>query len=204
MTTFQYSKLWLAMPMLLLGTGTAHAVANTLTASATAVTITYTLPSTPGAVVPDTFTATSAGTFFSVESATVPGWLTVTQNATAGATVATGATVNFQADAVAGALLPGTYTATVVFQSSASGNPTASVAVTLSVRAAAATFTATPSPSNAILSWSAGAAYPTLPIACTSSGEPISFAVTFGGAISAQMSIDHAGGLPIRGAPRSP
>jgi len=174
--------------LLLLAASAAQAVNQTLTPSVSAITITYTLPNTPGTSVSDTITATTSGTFFYVETNTVPGWLAVTQSGTANPT----ATVTFQANAVAGTMLPGTYSAAVEFLSTAAGAPQAAIAVVLVVNAAPATFTAT---APAALTWSPGAAYPTMPITCTSTGEPIAFNVSFTGSIAGSMTVDHAGGV---------
>jgi len=199
------------MPILLLCTGTAFASGNTLTAASTAVSLSYQLPGTPGSSVSVAFTATSAGTFFYVDSG-MTNWLTVTQNGTAGTTANTtpgnADLITFQANAVAGTLAPGTYTTNVVFRSSATGTPTATVAVTLWVKEVAPTFTVsvnttsgtmagTTSAPVANLTWSSGTtSYPTLTIACTSSNDPISYSIVPGTTgLGTSMSLDHPGGV---------
>ena len=181
-------KLALAIALLPASRAALAAGNKTLTASVTALTVQYTLPASPGNAVSDTLTATDSGTFFYVETQTVPGWLTVTQSGTANPT----ATVTLQANAVAGTMLPGTYTAAVTFQSTAAGAPTATVNVTLLVNDRPPTFSCV---APATLTWSPGAAYPTLPINCTSTGQPVAFAVTFTGSIAGSLSADHSGGV---------
>ncbi len=179
--------------MLTLGAGTAHA--TTLAATATAVTIGYTLPSTPAAAVTDTLTATTASTFFNVVTSTVPGWLTVTQTGTTSVGTTSTATVSFVANATAGAMLPGTYSASVQFTSAMSTNPT--IVVTLAIKSAPAKFTAITS--NATQTWNPGSASGiTVSIACSSNGEPISFAVTLGGQMKrAAMTATPASGIAL-------
>jgi len=198
------------MPILLLCTGTVQA-ANTLTPASNTVSLSYQLPGTAGAAVTDAFTANATGTFFYVEGNTVPNWLTVTQAGTAGTTAVTtsGAAdlISFQANAVAGTLVPGTYTASVVFQSSAATNPTATITVTLWVKEVAPTFsvaistttgsvTGSGTAQTANLTWGYGtASYPTLTISCTSSNDPISYAMTLSGTIGSSMSLNQPGGV---------
>lgn len=185
----------LAVPFLLLGAGAAQA--TTLTAAATAVTITYTQPSTPGAAVTDTLTATTAATFFNVVTSTVPSWLTVTQTGTAGTglTGSAGATISFQANAVAATMEPGTYSASVQFTSAMTTNPT--IVVTLAVKAAPAKFICAPTAANpAIQVWTPGSSTGvTVDIVCSSSGEPISFSVALGGTIGTASTANLASGI---------
>lgn len=184
----------LAVPILLLGTGTAQA--TTLTAASTAVTITYTQPSTPGAAVTDTLTASTAGTFFNVVTTTVPAWLTVTQTGTAGTglTGSAGASISFQANAVAGTMEPGTYSAAVQFTSAMTTNPT--ITVTLAIKAAPARFTCAPTAANpATQVWTSGSSAVVVDIVCSSSGEPISFTVALGGAIGAASTASETSGI---------
>jgi len=213
MTKARFLKLFLAMPvLLLLAVGTAYATGNTLTAASTSVSLTYQLPSTPGSSVSVAFTATSANTFFYVEQATVPSWLSVTASGTAGTAAVTTAgaadLIAFSANPAAGTMPPGTYTANVVFQSAATGNPTATVTVSLWVKETNPGFGCTPSGTGftiagtataqtAAMTWSQGAAAPSLSIACTSAGDPISYAITItgNGSAVAAMSVSPAGGI---------
>jgi uncharacterized protein (TIGR03437 family) len=212
MTKARFLKLFLAMPILLLAVGTAYATGNTLTAASSTVSLTYQLPATPGASVSVAFTATSANTFFYVEQNTVPTWLSVTSSGTAGTSaVTTGGAADliaFSANPAAGTMPPGTYTANVVFQSAATGNPTATVVVSLWVKEVNPGFTVTPSGTGfafagtataqtATMTWSQGSAAPALNINCTSSGDPMAYAITItgnGNAVSA-MSVSPAGGI---------
>jgi uncharacterized protein (TIGR03437 family) len=193
MQRYRYLPLCWAACLLLASSGAARAAAKTLTTPTANITVTYTLPSTAGPVVNDTLVATDAGTFFFVEAATVPGWLAVTQTGTAGPTTAA-APITFQANAVAGTMQPGNYTAVVKFQSQATGNPECSITVTLSVKTAPATLTV--SNTTASMAWTQGSTtYPTMTISCTSSGEPVSYTVTAGGGIKTSMIFDHSGGV---------
>ena len=190
-----YSKLMLAVPMLLLGTGTVYATAPTLVATPPSVTITYTLPGTAGAPVQDIFLPTNAGTFIYVSSGTTPpSWLTVTQSATGGPS--SGATFSFQANAVAATLVPGTYSGTVTFATTALGYSPSSVAVTvvLSVKAPAAAFSVSAT-NNGSLSWFPGQSYPNMTITCASSGEEIGFSVGLGGSIASSMTASVSSGI---------
>jgi len=187
-------SLLLAVPMLLLGAGAAQA--TSLTATSTAVTITYTQPSTPGAAVTDTLTASTAATFFNVVPGTVPSWLAVTQTGTAGTgqTGSAAATISFQANAVAATMEPGTYSASVQFNSAMSTNPT--IVVTLAVKAAPARFTCAPTAANpATQVWTSGSQPVTVNIICSSSGEPISFTVALGGAIGTASAANLTSGI---------
>lgn len=187
-------SLLLAVPMLLLGTGAAQA--TTLTAASNAVTITYTQPSTPGAAVTDSLTASTAGTFFNVVTGTVPAWLTVTPTGTAGtgATGSAAATISFQANAVAGTMEPGTYTASVQFNSAMTTNPT--IVVTLAIKAAPARFSCAPTAGNpATQNWTSANPAVTVNIVCSSNGEPISFTVALGGAIGAASTANVTSGI---------
>jgi uncharacterized protein (TIGR03437 family) len=182
--------------MLMIGAaGTAHA--TTLTAASTAVTITYTQPATPGAAVTDALTASTANTFFNVVTSTVPGWLTVTQTGTAG-TGLTGSALgsaSFQANASASTMEPGTYTASVQFNSAMTTNPT--IVVTLAIKAAPAKFSAVPTAANpATQVWTPGSSTGiTVDIVCSSNGEPVSFTVALGGAIGAASTASPMSGI---------
>ena len=179
-----------AVTMATLGTGTAYA--TTLTAASSAVTINYTLPGTAGAAVTDVLTATTASTFFNVVTSTVPGWLTVTQTGTTSSATTSVATVSFVANATAAAMLPGTYSASVQFTSAMSTNPT--IVVTLAIKGAPAKFTAVSS--NATQTWNPGSATGvTVNIACSSNGEPISFAVAVSGQMSSAMTATPPSGI---------
>ena len=126
MRKIQYHKLLLALPMLLLCTRTASAaVAFT---QVTPVTVNYTLPATPGAAqIVSLKSDQDAGVFFTVTASSVPAWLTVTQYGTSGSGAVgkvAAASLSFQANAAAGAMLPGTYTQGVTFTTTANGGGT--------------------------------------------------------------------------------
>ncbi len=184
--------------MLTLGAGTADATGLSTVPASAAVTVQYTLPNTPSAAITSvTLTASTAATFFNVQASSVPGWLNVTKTGTAGTGVASslGATLSFQANSTASAMLPGTYTAVVTFQSSLTQTSaaTAQVAVTLFVNAAPASFTAITSSANN--SWNQSLGSVVVPIVCSSNGGPIAFAVAVGGQMGSNMTPSITSGI---------
>ncbi len=203
-----YSKLLLAVPILLIGAGTAYATPSTLTTNAApAVTVTYTLPSTPGAQASFSFTPTIASTFMYVTGVTNAPWLTYSTSAS-NVAAGTAATFTFQANAVAGTMSPGTYTGTVAYATTTAGYigaaGTATVTVTLSIKGPNATFGCTETPTIngsaggnvGNMSWTTGTI--TIAVTCTSSGEEISFLVTPGGNLGTgalPMTVSPTGGI---------
>ena len=183
MSKLQYSKLLLAVPILL-ASGRAYAGAVVLNPAAASVTVTYTLPSTAGALQTVNFTPTNISTFVYAESSTLPSWLNVSVSGSGvgGGTVAI--PFNFQANAVAGTYEPGNYTSNVTFATTASGySPaTVTIAVTLVVKSAAPKFgcsaTSGGSSTTGSLSYAYGSGNPlSMAVTCTSTGEEIAFAV---------------------------
>ena len=187
-----------AVTMLTLGTGTAYATGLSTVPASAAVTVQYTLPNTPSAAVTSVgLTASTAATFFNVQATSVPGWLTVTQTGIAGTglTTSLAATLSFQANSTASAMLPGTYTAVVTFQSGLTQTTasTAQVAVTLFVNAAPAKFTAVTTGANN--SWNPSLGAVVVPIVCSSNGGPIAFAVAVGGQMGVNMAPSITSGI---------
>ncbi len=189
---------------MLLCVGSAYAITNTVTGQTAPVTVTYTLPNNPGPAVAGTVTATLASTFIYVSNGTtvngssqaaLPAWLTVTQSAS-NAAAGSAASFNFKANAIAGTMQPGSYTATVYLTTVTSGytspNNTTTITVTLSVKAAAGKFGCTAS-NNGNLSWSPGSNYPTMTVTCSSTGEEIAYTIAPGGSISSSMVITNPG-----------
>jgi uncharacterized protein (TIGR03437 family) len=186
MSKVQYSLL-LALPMILGSASTAYASA-TLAAAPSTVALTYTQPSSPSAQISDvlTLTATSGAnnTFFTVGA--FPPWLTVTQSGTlTGSATSATATVNFQANISAGAMVPGTYSANVIFTA---GTATATVTVTLAIKAApgAAGFNCIPT-INPTLNWPVNGQNVTVPVTCSTNGEESAFTVSFSGPLAPAM-----------------
>ena len=178
------SKLLLAMPAMLVCTSMVQATTSPLilTATPASVSLTYQKPSTAGAsVAVSVAAATSTGTFFTVDPATVPIWLTV--SALNGTAVTAGTTISFTANAVSASLGAGVYTASVHLKvpnvttdvlvpvTLTLKNPAASVSVSSSA------LTSSPATSTGAVAatWTQGSAIPSFSFNVFSSADPILF-----------------------------
>lgn len=215
MSKTQYSKLLLAVPILLIGSGAAYALTpNTLGAPSVPVAVSYTLPNVPGAPTAVILNPSLASTFVYVSGTSNVNWLTYSQSATSGSTAGSAATFTISPNAVAATMQPGTYSGTITFSTTTPGyasgttgyitgsSNTATVTVILSVKGQNAKFACTAlGTSNttgnlnvANMSWNTGPLFVTL--SCTSSGEEIGFSVAPGGNLG-------SGALPMTASPSS-
>lgn len=131
-------------------------------------------------------TSTVAHAFFSVNTATLPIWLTV--NTISGTATAP---LSFSTTSVADTLAPGTYSATVYFK--VSGYADLGVPVTLLVtnRPPSLSVSSTSIPIN----WTLGTAPPTTNITVTSTDSPIPYTITTGGLLGPIVSASNLSGL---------
>jgi uncharacterized protein (TIGR03437 family) len=169
------SKILLALPVMLLCTGTLQAVTTPLTATASSVALSYQKPSTAGAATTIKITA-AASTFFTIDPATVPSWLSLSALNGTAVPAPNGASIVFTPSAIGATLAPGNYTGSVHFVVT-TGATDLVVPVTLTVKnplAALSIKETTPG----TLNWAKGAALPTVTITPVSSSEPISYTVT--------------------------
>ncbi len=162
----------LALPALLSCAGLLQAVTvSPLTANAAAVSMTYQKPSNANAAaVPVVHVTAVAPTYFTIDPASMPIWLNVDNMD--GTANSTGASLNFSASAVSATLASGTYTASVKLK--VTGSPDLSLPVTLTVKSAAATLSVRENTTQT-LTWTQGAAYPTVTLNALSSSDPIAF-----------------------------
>ena len=151
-------------------------VADPLTASAPGV-LTYTTGTTPSSSATSTITASSA-TYFQINTATVPLWLSAT-TAGGGFTGVTGggtAVITFAVSSGAKTLALGTYSATVHL--TVSGAQDCTIQVTLQVSNPAATMSIVGGTTNPVtINWTWGTALPTTLITPVSSDAPIAYTV---------------------------
>jgi len=152
-------------------------VANTLSAS-TPTLLTYTTGTSPSSTATSTITS-SANTYFQINTATVPLWLSATTNGGAGFTGISNTSndvITFAVSAGAKTLPVGSYSATVHL--TISGALDCTIPVTLQVSNPAPTLTITGGTSPAAISWTWGTALPTMLITPISSDSPIAYNVT--------------------------
>lgn len=132
-------------------------------------------------------TSSSAGTYFTVNTTTLPIWLTVnTTYAFAPASL------TFSTTTVADTMPPGTYSATVYLQVYGLGD--LPVSVTLFVTNSAPKLSIT-SANPAAITWVQGSAPPTAAITATSSDSPIPYTITTGGNLTPIVSAAQLSGL---------
>lgn len=154
-----------------------------------AVSLTYQLPSTPGSntsvslATAAVATAPASSTFFTVDSTTVPIWLsvsvlsgTVVSPITAGSVAGTPATFTLGPSAVAATMGVGVYNATV--QLDVVGYTPLSIPVTLVIKAAASTLTAVGGSALATETWSIGSTQTPFSFSLASNNQPISYTTT--------------------------
>ena len=151
-------------------------VADPLTASAPTV-LKYTTGTSPSSTATSTITASSA-TYFQINTATVPLWLSAT-TAGGGFTGVTGggtAVITFAVSSGAKTLALGTYSATVHL--TVSGAQDCTIQVTLQVSNPAATMSIVGGTTNPVtINWTWGTALPTTLITPVSSDAPIAYTV---------------------------
>ena len=187
----RFVKTFLAFAALTACTAQLHAV-SPLTATPATVSLTYQKPSTAGAGVVVSVKAT-ASTFFTVDPASVPIWLTL--SASNGTAVSGGVNLTFTPNSVGGSLAAGTFSATVKLQ--VVGQADLSVPVTLVISNVAPTLSIKESLTQNI-NWTQGSAYPTIPLTVLSTNEPISFTVAVASTAPsspAWVKTDHASGV---------
>jgi uncharacterized protein (TIGR03437 family) len=120
-------------------------------------------------------TSSVAGAFFTVNTASMPIWLTVnTTSGTATAPLALSTT------SVADSLAPGTYTATVYFKVSGYGDLGVPITLLVTNKAPKLTVSSLTLP----ISWTLGSAPPTASITAYSSDTPIQYSITTGGTLA--------------------
>lgn len=177
-----------------------------------AVSLTYQLPSTPGSNVNVSLstaavaTAPASSTFFTVDSTTVPIWLsvsvlsgTVISPITAGAVAGTPATFTLGPSAVAATMGAGVYSATV--QLDVVGYTPLSIPVTLMIKATASALTAVGSTALGSETWSVGSTQTPFTFSLVSNGQPISYTTTLsaltstGNTLATGISISPTSGL---------
>ena len=158
---------------------------NPLVGTLSSPTMTYVKNSgSPGSITL-ALTSSPSGLFYSVNTATLPIWLTV--NTTSGNTPSS---VQFSSTSICDSLAPGTYTATV--QLSVSGDGPLSKTISLLITNTPPTLSVSGSTTQN-LSWTLGTSIPTTSITLMSSDAPIAYNTTTGGRSGA----DHPGRAAI-------
>ena len=169
-------------------------VADPLTASAPTV-LTYTTGTSPSSTATSTITASSA-TYFQINTATVPLWLSAT-TAGGGFTGITGqstGTITFAVSTGAKTLAVGSYSATVHLM--ISGALDCTIPVTLQVSNPSPSLSIVGGTAPAAINWTWGTALPTMLITPISSDAPIAYTVSFtAGTLNPQVSIPGGEGL---------
>ena len=141
-----------------------------LISSATTPTLAFVKGATTPVSVPVTLTSTRVpNAFFSLDTTTLPSWLTV--DLTSGV-VTGGKTLNFTTTNLTSTLSPGSYSATVRFK--VSGFSDYPLTFTLNVSNPAPTLSVEGGTTQSI-TWSVGTPLPTTSITAVSSGSPISY-----------------------------
>jgi len=150
--------------------------ANPLVGTLSSPTMTYVKNSGTAAFVDLALTSSPSGLFYSVNTATLPIWLTV--NTTSGNTPSS---VRFSSTSICDSLAPGTYTATV--QLSVSGDGPLSKTISLLITNTAPTLSVSGSTTQN-LSWTLGTSIPTTSITLMSSDAPIAYNTATGGTLA--------------------
>ncbi len=159
-----------------------------LSVSPSAPSLSYTKGSgSAGKVDVTVSSAASPAPFFSVDTSTLPIWLTVD---TLTGTVPK--TIRFSSTNVADTLAPGTYSAVVNLKVSGSGD--LQVPISLLVTNPAPRLTVAEGTTRNI-TWTVGQPVPTPTITAVSSDSPISYSITTGGTLSPQIAINQLQGL---------
>ena len=142
---------------------------------------------TPGRVPVTLTSSNSPAPFFSIDTTTLPTWLTV--DSTSGSTPKT---INFSSTAVCDTLAPGTYTASVHFKVSSYSDLV--LPVSLSVNNTAPTLSMAEGITRN-LQWTIGYPLPAPYITAVSSDSPIPYTITTGGTLSPIIATSELKGL---------
>ncbi len=154
--------------------------------AAPSISLSYVKGSGAAATANVSVSSSVTGAFFTVNTATLPIWLTV--NSTSGTATAP---LAFTTTGVADTLSPGTYSATVYLK--VSGYADLPVAITLLVTNKAPKLTV---PSTSLpISWTLGSAPPTASITAFSTDSPIAYTITTGGTLAPIVSATEQSGL---------
>jgi uncharacterized protein (TIGR03437 family) len=170
MLKYRLPKILLALAAVLCGASQVWAqTASPLTVSPTTVGLTFQKPSEPGSEVTVTVTA-AAPTYFTVDPASVPIWMTA--SAMNGTAATTGAEIDFTPNSVGDSLPAGSYNGSVKLK--VPGFSDKLVPVTLVISNPAPTLSVVEGETQEI-EWTQGSAYPTVTLTMQSSNEPITF-----------------------------
>lgn len=143
--------------------------------AATSITLSYIKGSGAISNANVSVTSTVPSVFVSIDTTTLPSWLTVDSiSGTAPWSL------RFSTTAAAASLAPGTYTASVGFQVSGYSEYFASVTLLVNNSAPKLSVNST----SVSIPWTIGAAIPTYTITATSSDSPIQYAITTGGTLA--------------------
>jgi uncharacterized protein (TIGR03437 family) len=165
------SKIFAALLAALLCAAVGYAQTSPLTSDHASVSVTFQKPSTAGSAVTVKISAT-ASTYFTVDPASVPFWLTL--GAMNGTAVSSGVNITFTPNSLGGSLSAGSYGGSVHFK--VAGFNDLAVPVTLVVSNPASTLSVAEGTTQTI-NWAQGSAYPTSTLTMVSDGSPINFTV---------------------------
>jgi uncharacterized protein (TIGR03437 family) len=154
--------------------------------AAPSISLSYIKGATSAATANVNVSSSVAHVFFSVNTATLPIWLTV--NSISGTAPAP---LSFSNTTVTDTMAPGTYSATVYFK--VSGYADLGVPITLLVTNKAPSLSV--NSTNISLNWTLGTAPPTTTITATSSDSPIPYTITTGGTLAPIVSANDLSGL---------
>ena len=161
--------------------------ASPLTASPASISLSHVKGSGTAQTQNVSVTSSSSGTYFTVNTATLPIWLTV--NSTYAFAPAS---LTFSTTSVADTMPPGTYSATVYLQVYGLGD--LPISVTLFVTNAAPKLSIS-SANPVAITWIQGSAPPTTTINAISSDSPIPYTITTGGNLAPIVSAAQLSGL---------
>jgi len=154
--------------------------------AAPSISLSYTKGSGTAATANVSVSSSVNGAFFTVNTATLPSWLTV--NSTSGTATAP---LAFTTTGVAESLPPGTYSATVYLKVSGFGDLPVPVTLLVTNKAPKLSVNSTSLP----LSWTLGNAAPTATITASSNDSPIQYTITTGGTLAPIVSSAQQAGL---------
>jgi hypothetical protein len=160
---------------------------NPLTGTLSSPSMTYVKNSGSPGSVSLALTSSPSGLFYSVNTATLPIWLTV--NTTSGNAPSS---VLFSSTSACDSLAPGTYTATV--QLAVSGDAPLSETISLLITNSAPTLSVSGSTTQNLF-WTLGTSLPTDSITLVSSDSPIAYTATSGGILAPIIQASQQSGL---------
>jgi Putative Ig domain len=160
---------------------------NPLTGTLSSSSMTYVKNSGTPATATLSVTSSPTGLYFTVNTATLPVWLTV--NTTSGTAPSS---VIFSSTSICDTLAPGTYTATV--QYTVSGDAPASVTISLLITNKPSTLSIVGSTTQN-LSWTLGTPIPTASLTLVSSDSPIAYTAVGGGTLTPIIPANEQSGL---------